>query len=342
MSPRQIKLSEVGEIALLEQIKKNFTKSSRDILVGIGDDASVLKPLKKNLLVTTDMMIEGIHFDLRFMTPFQLGFKLISVNISDIYAMGGKPYFVLLNIALRKDTKKEFFDEFFMGIHKALNLYRAKLIGGDISSAFESACLSATVLGYCTKHVNRKGASVGDKIYVTGNLGDSACGLELLKRIKKPLILHIRSKIKKQKEICRKIFRNISWETVEPLFIKHLMPLVKFPRKFLNNATSMIDISDGLMIDLSRICKESKVGARIYLEKIPMSPELKKVALFFKKDPLKFALSGGEDYEILFTAPSEKNIEAIHIGEITKSEKVIIDNYGRKKTLSWEGYQHFV
>ncbi len=337
-----MKLSEVGEIALLEQIKKQFSEKSKNILIGIGDDASVLKPFKKNLLVTTDMMIEGIHFDLRFITPFQLAFKLISVNISDIYAMGGQPDSILLNIALKKETKKEFFDDFFKGVRKALNFYKTKLIGGDISSTYENVYLSATVLGYCSKHITRKGARVGDKIYLTGNIGDSACGLELLKKIKKPFLIHIRSKINKQKKIFNRFFKKISWNIVEPLFIKHLMPEARCPEKFLNYATSMIDISDGLAIDLLRICNESKVGAKIYLDKIPLSKELRQVALFLKKNPLKFALSGGEDYELLFTAPAEKKIEAIHIGEITKSEKVIIDSYGRKKSLSLEGYQHFI
>lgn len=341
MTVSHAKLSRIGEIALLEQLKKDFAKKSRQVLVSIGDDAAILRPYRKNLVVTTDMMVEGIHFDLRFATAYQLGFKLISVNVSDIYAMGGKPYYVLLNVALKRDTKKVFFDDFFKGVRKAINLYGIRLIGGDISSACESACLSATVFGYCSKHITRKGARPGDKIYVTGTLGDSACGLELLKRIKRTFFMNIRSRIKEEKEIFSKFFKSLSWDTVEPLFIRHLMPEAKCPEKFSGSATSMIDISDGLVIDLSRICNESKVGAKIYLEKIPLSAELKQAALFLKMDPLKFALSGGEDYELLFTAPPDKAVEASHIGEITRSEKVIIDKYGREKALSQDGYQHF-
>jgi thiamine-monophosphate kinase len=336
-----VKLSQIGELALLEQIRKDFAEKSRHVLVSIGDDAAVLKPLKQNLLVTTDMMVEGIHFDLRFTTPYQLGFKLISVNVSDIYAMGGKPCYALLNVALRKGTKKEFFDDFFIGVLKALKFYRTILIGGDISSACKTACLSATVLGYGSKHITRAGARAGDKIYVTGTLGNSACGLALLKRIKRPFSMHIRSKRKEQKATCRRFLKNISWDTIEPLFRRHLMPEARSPEKLLRSATSMIDISDGLMIDLSRICNESNVGARIYLEKIPLSAELKQAALFLKVDPIKFALSGGEDYELLFTAPPRKRVEAIHIGEITRSDKVIIDYSGREEALSEEGYQHF-
>jgi thiamine-monophosphate kinase len=362
-----MKLSQIGELPLLEQIQKRFGKYSSRILVGIGDDAALIKASSENLLVTTDMMVEGIHFNLSFATPYQLGFKLVSVNVSDIFAMGGKPKFLLLDMAMNKSTDKTVFDSFFDGVHQAMNLYGLSLVGGDISASQGGISVSATVIGYAKKHIKRSGAKIGERIYVTGNLGDSACGLALLKKIKRPISLEdseeLRAKgkvsrdvVKKQRvkskwheNFCSPLYAprsmlakdKVSWSDVEPLLRRHLMPVARNPREFVGNATSMIDISDGLLIDLSRICDESKVGARIYAENIPLSSQLRKVASCLYISPMKLALSGGEDYELLFTAPDNKKIKAKCIGEIVKSERVIVDISGKEKQFSAEGYQHF-
>src|SRR4030042_477700 len=363
-----MKLSQIGELPLLEQIRKSFEKHSSHVLVGIGDDAALIKPENENLLVTTDMMVEGVHFDLSFVTPYQLGFKLVSVNVSDIYAMGGKPKFILLNVAMNKSTDKKAFDSFFEGAQKAMRLYGLSLVGGDISASRKGIIVSATVLGYATKYVKRSGARIGDRIYVTANLGDSACGLKLLKKIKKPVPIEntappltppsrggecfkipspSRGEGKGGGEGLNSRFNTLfsklglSWNDVNPLLRRHLMPVARNPKKFVSNATSMIDISDGLLIDLSRICDESKVGARIYKENIPLSAELKKVSSCLGISPMKLALSGGEDYELLFTAPADKKMNAIYIGDIIKSERTIVDITGREKTFSSKGYQHF-
>src|SRR4030042_5303701 len=148
-------LSQIGELSLLEQIRKKFEKKSRNILVGIGDDSAVLKPINNNLLVTTDMMVEGIHFNLGFTTTYQLGFKLVSINVSDIYGMGGTPLYILLNIAVNKNTDVKFINNFFDGVKDALDLYKTILIGGDFSSTDRGMALSATVIGYVKKHIPR-------------------------------------------------------------------------------------------------------------------------------------------------------------------------------------------
>jgi len=357
-----MKLSQIGELSLLEQIRRSFCKKSKNIIVGIGDDAAVVKPLGKNLLVTTDMMVEGVHFDLSFTTPYQLGFKLISVNVSDIYAMGGKPFYLLLNIAVNKNTNKKFMDRLFDGVKDALTLYDTILIGGDLSATNAGTALSATVIGYVKKHIPRSGANIGDKIYVTGYLGNSACGLELLKKIKKPVPLENKGQKKqntpsltlpprgggkgwggefKLRTLCSELLKGLSWKVVEPLLRRHLMPEARDSKKFVKDATSMIDVSDGLLIDLTQLCNESKVGARIYIENIPVSPELRKAASCLGISPIKLALSGGEDYELLFTALPNKKTKAFCIGEITKSERVIVDNSGRERPFAPEGYQHF-
>jgi len=350
-----MKLSQIGELFLLEEIRKNFKKKSKHVVVGIGDDAAVVRPHDKYLLITTDMIIEGVHFDSNFITPYQLGFKVVSVNISDIYAMGGKPFYLLLNIAMNKNTAKKFIDRLFDGIKDAIRLYDTTLIGGDLSASNVGTSLSATVIGYGEKYIKRSGASRGDKIYVTGNLGDSACGLALLKKIKRPVFLEkpplppfnkggqggiTKSKLQPLNSKLSEL--GLSWKTVEPLLRRHLMPEARNPKKFIKNATSMIDISDGLLIDLSRLCNESKVGARVYINNIPQSPELKKAASFLGISPIKLALSGGEDYELLFTAPPQKKVKAIYIGEITESDRVIVDSSGKEKPFSAEGYQHFI
>jgi thiamine-monophosphate kinase len=236
------------------------------------------------------------------------------------------------------------------------------LIGGDISASWKSITVSATVLGYAKKYIKRSGARIGDKIYATGNLGDSACGLEILKRLSdgsrkmvNKIILRDgegekRGNGEKEKEKKKSPGLRLSdspgllleWNDVEPLLRRHLMPVARNPKNFASYATSMIDISDGLLIDLSRLCDESKVGARIYKTKIPKSAELKKVASSLSISPLKLALSGGEDYELLFTASAGKKIKAKCIGEIVKSQRVIIDISGKEKPFSAEGYKHFV
>lgn len=349
-----MKLSQIGELTLLDQIRKRFKKKSKNILIGIGDDAAVLKPINKNLLVTTDVMVEGVHFDLGFITPYQLGFKLISVNVSDIYAMGGKPFYLLLNIAVKKDIDTKSITSLFDGVKDAINLYDTFLIGGDLSDTNIGMTLSATVIGCVKRHIPRSGAKIGDKIYVTGNLGDSACGLELLKNIKRPVPLappthrypsrgkgKVESEYPKLKTLFPEFLQSLSWNVIEPLLRRHLMPEARDPKKFITYATSMIDISDGLLIDLWRLCDESKVGVRIYIEKIPVSSELKKAALYLGISPIKLALSGGEDYELLFTAPDRKKVDAVYIGEITKSERLIVDSSRKEKSFTAKGYQHF-
>jgi thiamine-monophosphate kinase len=325
-----MKLSRIGELSLLEIIRKRFNKKKSRLVTGIGDDAAVLKLFQGKTLMTTDMMVEGVHFNLSWMTPYQLGFKLVSVNVSDIYAMGGSPEFLLLNIAVHKNFNFNDLKKLFDGIEKALETYKISLVGGDISEA-DRMVLSATLTGRSTKVLFRKGAKAGDRIYSTGYLGDSACGLEIMKKINR------RIEIEKGK---RTKF-PLKWDTVLPLIRKHLIPQPKRPVRHFKLATSMIDISDGLLIDLSRLCTESRVGATIYAENIPLSRELKDAARFLRRQPLAFALGGGEDYELLFTAPKNRNVKAFCIGEITKSGMRIVHKNGTTEKPTIRGYQHF-
>jgi len=334
-----MKLSEIGELSLLKTIRRRFTVKSKDVIVGIGDDTAVIKPPGNNLLATTDMMVEGIHFDLNLITPYQLGFKLVSVNVSDIYAMGGRPQYLLLDIAFNKNTEQSFVNRLFDGIRCAMKLYGVSLIGGDISSSRKDIVIAATLIGNAKKHIRRSGAKPGDRIYVTGDLGDSACGLEVLKRLKQADGCQLSAVSKKQIAALSKL--GLSWNTVKPLIKKHLTPEARNPKNFIRYATSMIDLSDGLFIDLSRLCDESRVGAKIFIERIPVSSRMRTASSLLGLDTMKLACSGGEDYELLFTAPTNKKINAVYIGDIVKSGRKIIDKNGRGKKFSPSGYQHF-
>lgn len=325
-----MKLSRIGELSLLESVKKRFIKKPSRLVLGIGDDAAVVKYGKDRMLLTTDMMVEGIHFNFAWTTPYQLGFKLVSVNVSDIYAMGGKPDFMVLNFAANRNTGLEIFDQLYDGIEYALGYYGLSLVGGDISAA-EKMVLSATITGTASKILCRSGARPGDKIYVSGTLGDAACGLELLKRIRKPIPF----------EKAKKTNKPLQWEIMSPLIRRHLMPAARKSSAFLRSATSMMDISDGLLIDLSRLCSASGAGARIYSQNIPLSDEMKAASEYLNISSLDLALHGGEDYELLFTAPENKKMNAFCIGEIAESGISITDKNGKSVKVSAKGYQHF-
>jgi thiamine-monophosphate kinase len=342
-------ISQLGELPLIDEIRKRYAQKSGGVTVGIGDDAAVIKIGGKHLLATTDMMIEGVHFDLRFTTAYQLGFKLISVNVSDIYAMGGTPHYALLNIAMPGQTTSEFVHMLLSGVKDAMKLYRTVLIGGDLSSTKGVISLAATLIGSTGKYILRSGARVGDRIYVTGNLGDSVCGFHILKKLGRTIPIGLKRTRTTIHSFPKKdgtrlkgpFWSGLSWATAEPLLRRHLMPEARKPRTMINDATSMIDISDGLLIDLTRLCNESGTGARIYEEKIPVSAEMREVAERLGIDPLNLALTGGEDYELLFTAPKKKKIRAACIGDITESQRIIVPASGKERAFSAEGYQHF-
>jgi thiamine-monophosphate kinase len=354
-----MQLHQIGELKLLQEVRKRFSSKDSSILVGIGDDAAVISTQKEKILVTTDMMNEGVHFDLSFASPFHLGFKLVSVNVSDIMAMGGKPKYLFLNIAMRKDAEEEVFWKMYEGIADAMNIYEVNLVGGDLCRAENDMALSAAIIGTGDKVITRSGASIGDKIYVTGTVGDSACGLALLKNLTdesrnrvKSYEFRVRSKKQKNKdEKALSLTHNsklltLNWSTAEPLLRRHLMPVARDSSEIAKHATAMIDISDGLFLDLCRICDESNVGARVYLDIIPVSKELKQASDIMGLDHIHFATSGGEDYELLFTAPAKFGVrssefEVTCIGEITEKDRIAVDKTGNESPLKTEGYQHF-
>lgn len=327
-----MKLSALGELSLLDEIRGRFKDLRRGrLLEGIGDDSAVIGLPKGKLLASSDLMAEGVHFDLKLITPYQLGFKLVSVNVSDIYAMGGKPLQVLLALALPPRTDTVFLDRFMDGVRDSIDLYGISLAGGDLSASPDTMTLTATVLGQAVKPVLRSGARVGDLLYVTGPLGDSASGLEALKRIGRKVKLD-----------AKNIRSPLPWKTIQPLVARHLQPVARKPGAWLKHARAMIDISDGLAIDLRRLCVESGVGADIDIKSIPISAQMREAASLMALDPLELALSGGEDYELLFAARGKIRGRVVKIGEVVKGKEIRLRALdGKLRSLKQKGYRHF-
>jgi thiamine-monophosphate kinase len=324
----------IGEFGLIHRIRKWTNSSDPALIQGIGDDVAVIEMGPKVLLVTTDILIEGIHFDLSWMDPYPLGRKSLAVNLSDIASMGGIPKYFLVSIGLPKNFPISFISSFYRGLKQEAKRFRVELIGGDTSLS-QKMIINICLLGEGGKRdlLFRKGAKVGDDLFVSGRLGDAALGLKILQE---------KTKIKGSKRLVE----------------KHLSPsprveLGQAIAKF-HLATAMIDVSDGLLIDTSHLLEESEVGARIWEDQIPLSGPYRKWVRSFSKDPFRFALSGGEDYELLFTTPStmRKKISSIarslkipitRIGEILAKEEGLhmIRKDGEDYSPSRLGFEHF-
>jgi thiamine-monophosphate kinase len=333
-----MRMSDLGEFGLIRNIQRlSFPKTST-VLIGIGDDAAALKVAPSRiLLATTDMLLEEVHFDLSFTDFYSLGWKSAAVNLSDIAAMGGVPCHCLTALGIPDQITVEQITDFYRGFIALLKKNSATLIGGDTCHSTKGMVISVTVLGEVEKKnlLSRSGAEPGDRVFVTGTLGGSAAGLEILKNMAR------RSWIKGQKS------------EVKRLMAEHLRPI---PRTAEGRAISrsgcasaMIDISDGLSSDLAHICEQSGVGAEVHSDRIPVSPSVMKLSGELTMPALHYALSGGEDYQLLFTVPPGKlnKLQSLHIpvteiGEV-KQRKVLmlVDSRGRKNPLQATGYEHF-
>jgi thiamine-monophosphate kinase len=328
-----MKLSSLGEFGLIEHIRRMTFRRSPSVFIGMGDDAAALKLSSATiLLATTDMLLEGIHFDLSYTDFYSLGWKSAAVNLSDIAAMGGIPRFCLTSLGIPSSVSVEHIKDFYRGFRAVLRAHRTLLVGGDTCSSPEGFVVNVVVLGESgtARIVTRAGARPGDRIFVTGTLGDSAAGLEMLK-----------SGVKREASGVKRLIQ------------KHLRPepRVAWGRKIALSrcAHAMIDISDGLSSDLAHICEKSGVGARIYSEVLPCSRSLHAAEDDLSKTPMQYALSGGEDYELLLTAPArnKKRLQALgipltEIGEITRTRKLVfVDRNGIMKPLQPAGYDHF-
>lgn len=327
-----MKLSKLGEFGLIERIRK-ATPKGHGVRIGIGDDAAWLDCRSRTILVTADLLIEGIHFDLRWSTFYALGYKTLAVNLSDIAAMGGTPAYLTLSLGIPVDFKSEDVEEFYRGIRSLTARTGVSLVGGDTSAA-KRFFISASLIGYCPyAPVLRSGAKENDDLYVTGTLGDSALGLEL---------------IKKRKGNTRK-------DAAAYLIRRHHFPTARVKTGALlaraGLARAMIDVSDGLLQDLNHLCKASAIGAEIWEDALPFSPAYKTLA---GRKRTVYALAGGEDYELLFCVrPRDRSrlekikrrfgVPIARIGKcLPASEGIkVIDGEGRPASFSLRGYDHF-
>ncbi len=294
---KRTELYELGEFRLIERLIGSFDASQKDTIKGVGDDAAVISCGNSDcMVVTTDLLLEGIHFDLTYFPLKHLGYKSVVVNLSDIYAMNAKPGQITVSIGVSKRFSVEELDELYAGIKLACERYGVDLVGGDTSSSMTGLTISVTAIGRAKADeiVYRSGAKINDLICVTGNLGAAYMGLQLLEREKR--IFQSNNAAQPKLEGYDYILERILKPEARAGVIDKIRELGVKP-------TSMIDISDGLSSELLHICKNSNVGCRIYMEKIPIDEQTAKMASEFNIEPIVAALNGGEDYELLFTVP---------------------------------------
>ena len=352
MKQKLTPISEIGEFGLIERLKTKCNelrlseKVKDQIILGIDDDTAITRPATGMLqLSTSDLLVEGVHFDLTYTSMKHLGWKLMVVNLSDIAAMGGVPVYAIVTIALPAKISVEMVEELYEGILHAAQTYSCAIIGGDTSTSIGNTMLSATITGEVPDRFlkRRNGAKPGDLLCVTGNLGLSHAGLQVLLREKQRFI----------ESHQQNGFESNLGNYTEAV-TKHLAPKARFDISMVAAQQewvhAMIDISDGLTSDLRHICKQSSTGAELYEEKIPSDPLVEKIADEFEQSPLDYMLYGGEEYELLFTVdPGHTNDLAEMlpgvsvIGTITKETETVdlITKKGERKTIMTGGYDHF-
>jgi thiamine-monophosphate kinase len=333
-----LKFNEIGEFGFIESIKEECAITSKNVIKGIGDDCAVFGPSSgRVLLFTTDMLIEDIHFLKSTITPYQLGWKSIAVNLSDIAAMGGRPLVLVISLGIPPETDVKLMQDFYKGMKAICEQYEVTIVGGDTVASPDKLVINISLIGDAKENqvLYRSGARSGDSIYLTGNVGDSFAGLKILKK-----------EISTPKPIAS-YFIKIHNEP-NPLIEKGVAIAAS------GLANSMIDVSDGLLSDLGHICKESSVGAMIFRSKIPLSSELKLLASRENFNPLELALSGGEDYHLLITVPKEntKDFETVGndkgllplylIGKIVEGKGIkIVNDDGSLEEIDAKGFNHF-
>lgn len=320
MSEERTEISSLGEFGLIDQLTRNVEITQAGTLLGIGDDAAVIDTFGKQVVVSTDMLVEHVHFDLMYTPLKHLGYKSVVVNLSDIYAMNATPTHITLSIAFSNRFSVEALEEFYEGVYAACAAYGVDLIGGDTTSSQKGFIISVTAIGEVApdQYVQRGTAQKGDLICVSGDLGGAFLGLTLLEREKKIYLEHpgVQPDLEGEAYITGRILKPEARKDIIDFFaLQHIRP------------TSMMDISDGLSSELLHICKQSELGCVLYEEKIPIHEDARQAAFKFGLDPTACALSGGEDYELLFTVPQsdyEKIVlsEQISVvGYMTEAEK---------------------
>jgi thiamine-monophosphate kinase len=342
MSNKRTEIQSLGEFGLISHLTKNNPTYNSSTIKSIGDDAAVIDNQGLKTVISTDLLVEGIHFDLMYAPLKHLGYKAVTVNLSDIYAMNAIPKQITVSIAISNRFSVEALEELYEGIYAACRAYKVDLIGGDTTSSPRGLVISVTAIGQgeTKKLVYRNGAKKGDLVCITGDLGAAYLGLQLLEREKQLYLAHptIQPQFDDQSYLIGRQLKPEARRDIIEAFDKNaLVP------------TAMMDISDGLASELHHICSQSGVGAFIEESGVPIHPDAQLQAINFKLDPITCALSGGEDYELLFTIDPKdidriKYLPDIYIaGEIVDAKDGIKlhTKGGRVHPIKAQGWQHF-
>lgn len=342
MSEKRTEISELGEFALIDKISESARKKLSTTVKGIGDDASVHRIGDTFILMSTDLLIEGVHFDLAYMPLQHLGYKAIAINVSDIAAMNGTPKQMTVSLALSNRFSAEAVDTFYEGVRAACDEYNVDLVGGDTTASPSGLMISVTAMGECEKGrvVYRSNAKENDILCVSGDLGGALLGLQVLEREKQEFLANpdMQPKLDEYDYIVgRQLRPKARLDVIRKLSEVGVLP------------TSMIDISDGLSSDLFHLCKQSDIGFSIYEDKLPINKQTFETAAEFGMDPNACALNGGEDYELAFTVKQEdyekiENLEEINsIGYMHAKDKgrVLVTSGNQVVELEAKGWKHF-
>jgi len=341
MSSERTEIAALGEFGLIDHLTNNNEIRNASTILSVGDDAAVIDHFGKQTVITTDMLIEGIHFDLMYTPLKHLGYKSVIVNLSDIYAMNATPTHITLSIAFSNRFSLEALEEFYEGVYAACDKYNVDLVGGDTTSSQKGFVISITAIGEVApdKYVKRSTAKKGDLLCVSGFLGGAFLGLTLLEREKKIFLENpgIQPDLESETYIVGRLLKPEARKDIIEFFAENnIIP------------TAMIDVSDGLSSEALHICKQSELGCVVYEDKIPIYEDARQFAYKLELDPTACALSGGEDYELLFTIAQEdyakivKNEQISIIGHMTEAAegKHIITRGGNKHELIAQGWNH--
>ncbi|SHM30138.1 thiamine-phosphate kinase [Chitinophaga jiangningensis] len=343
MEQERTEINDLGEFGLIDYLTRNIEIQNASTVLGVGDDAAVIDHFGKQTVISTDMLVEGIHFDLMYVPMKHLGYKSVVVNLSDIYAMNATPTQITISIAFSNRFSLEALNEFYEGVYAACEKYGVDLIGGDTSNSQKGLIISVTAIGEVTpdQFVKRSTAQKGDLLCVSGDLGAAYLGLTLLEREKKIYLENpqLAPDLEDQTYI---IGRQLKPEARKDI--------IQFLQESDIKPTAMMDVSDGLSSEILHICKQSNLGAVLYEEKIPIAQESKEMALKFGLDPTACALSGGEDYELLFTMKQEdydkivlnEQISVIgYMADISEGAHIITKGGNKFKLVSqgWNAFQ---
>mgnify|MGYP003451392723 FL=1 len=334
-------IGDLGEFGLIEHLTRNIEIQNVSTILGVGDDAAVIDHYGKQTIVTTDLLIEGVHFDLAYTPLKHLGYKSVVVNLSDVYAMNATPTQITVSVGISNRFSLEAIDEFYEGVYAACNKYGVDLVGGDTASSQKGFIISVTAIGEVAPDmfVKRSTAKNGDLLCVSGNLGSAYVGLLFLEREKKIFMESpgVQPDLEGESFVIGKLLKPEARKDIVEFFEeKEITP------------TAMLDVSDGLSSEILHLCKDSSLGCVLYEEKIPIAEEMKKAAYKFEIDPTACALSGGEDYELLFTiaqADHDKlvlNEQISVIGYMTDADQGanILTKGGGKHKITAQGWNH--